>query len=88
MDLSDHLICVCCSSKRFSDPVHNVRMAIGNGMRADIWRTFINRFGHINIKEFYGATEGVTGFLNFPGKIGAVGRLHALHKVLLESKHY
>ncbi|XP_056595223.1 very long-chain acyl-CoA synthetase [Triplophysa dalaica] len=71
---------LCNTPKRFSDPVHNVRMAIGNGMRADIWRTFISRFGHIEIKEFYGATEGITGFLNFPGKIGAVGRLHAVHK--------
>lgn len=57
-------------------------MAIGNGMRADVWRTFISRFGHIDIKEFYGATEGLMGFLNYTGKIGAVGRVHALHKVL------
>ncbi|TRY89276.1 hypothetical protein DNTS_014788, partial [Danionella cerebrum] len=57
-----------------SDQVHNVRMAIGNGIRPEVWRTFIKRFGPIDIKEFYGATEGTLGFLNYTGRIGAVGK--------------
>uniref|UniRef100_A0A8C1NIL4 long-chain-fatty-acid--CoA ligase n=1 Tax=Cyprinus carpio TaxID=7962 RepID=A0A8C1NIL4_CYPCA len=63
-----------------NDQVHNVRMAIGNGIRPEVWRTFIRRFGNVDIKEFYGATEGTLGFLNYAGKIGAVGRVNYFHK--------
>uniref|UniRef100_A0A8C1R783 long-chain-fatty-acid--CoA ligase n=1 Tax=Cyprinus carpio TaxID=7962 RepID=A0A8C1R783_CYPCA len=63
---------LCNTPKRVSDQVHNVRMAIGNGIRPEVWRTFIRRFGNVDIKEFYGATEGTLGFLNYAGKIGAV----------------
>lgn len=51
-----------------------MRLAIGNGIRADVWRDFIDRFGNVEIKEFYGATEGNFGLVNYVGKIGAVGR--------------
>ncbi|XP_051545346.1 long-chain fatty acid transport protein 2-like [Myxocyprinus asiaticus] len=73
---------LCNTPKRFSDQVHNVRIAFGNGLRADVWRTFISRFGQIDIKEFYGATEGNMSFMNFAGKIGAVGRMNTFHKKL------
>ncbi|XP_051548253.1 long-chain fatty acid transport protein 2-like [Myxocyprinus asiaticus] len=73
---------LCNTPKRFSDQVHNVRIAFGNGLRADVWRTFISRFGHVDIKEFYGATEGNMSFLNFAGKTGAVGRVNPFHKKL------
>ncbi|XDV52721.1 hypothetical protein PO909_021399 [Leuciscus waleckii] len=73
---------LCNAPKRVSDQVHNVRMAIGNGIRPEVWRTFISRFGNVDIKEFYGSTEGTLGFLNFAGKIGAVGRVNYLHKKL------
>uniref|UniRef100_A0A8C2GBK4 long-chain-fatty-acid--CoA ligase n=1 Tax=Cyprinus carpio TaxID=7962 RepID=A0A8C2GBK4_CYPCA len=71
---------LCNTPKRVSDQVHNVRMAIGNGIRPEVWRTFIRRFGNVDIKEFYGATEGTLGFLNYAGKIGAVGRVNYFHK--------
>ncbi|KAK9952525.1 hypothetical protein ABG768_018359 [Culter alburnus] len=71
---------LCNTPKRVSDQVHNVRMAIGNGIRPEVWRTFISRFGHVDIKEFYGSTEGTLGFLNYAGKIGAVGRMNSFHK--------
>lgn len=71
---------LCNTPKRCSDQVHNVRMAIGNGMRADVWRIFLSRFGQIDIKEFYGATEGNIGFVNNGGKIGSVGRVNVVHK--------
>uniref|UniRef100_A0A671NMN7 long-chain-fatty-acid--CoA ligase n=1 Tax=Sinocyclocheilus anshuiensis TaxID=1608454 RepID=A0A671NMN7_9TELE len=71
---------LCNSPKRVSDQVHNVRMAIGNGIRPEVWRTFISRFGNVDIKEFYGSTEGTLGFLNYAGKIGAVGRVNYFHK--------
>lgn len=56
-------------------------MAIGNGMRPEIWREFLNRFGDIQIREFYGATEGNFFLLNYTGKIGAIGRDFYLHRV-------
>lgn len=56
-------------------------MAIGNGIRPEVWRTFISRFGNIDIKEFYGSTEGTLGFLNYAGKMGAIGRVNFFHKV-------
>lgn len=56
-------------------------MAIGNGIRPEVWRTFIKRFGNVEIKEFYGSTEGTLGFVNYAGKIGAVGRVNFFHKV-------
>ncbi len=56
------------------DRDHRVRIAIGNGLRADIWEEFRDRFGIPKILEFYGATEGNTGFMNFENKVGSVGR--------------
>uniref|UniRef100_A0A8D2IYN9 long-chain-fatty-acid--CoA ligase n=1 Tax=Varanus komodoensis TaxID=61221 RepID=A0A8D2IYN9_VARKO len=66
-----------------NDRDHNVRMAMGNGMRADVWKEFMCRFGPIRICEFYGATEGNIGFVNYPGKVGAVGRTSYLYKKLV-----
>ncbi|XP_073688034.1 very long-chain acyl-CoA synthetase [Garra rufa] len=71
---------LCNTPKHVSDQVHNVRMAIGNGIRPDVWKTFISRFGNVDLKEFYGSTEGTLGFLNYAGKIGAVGRVNFFHK--------
>lgn len=64
-----------------SDRDHRVRLAMGNGIRADTWADFLNRFGDIRICECYGATEGTIGFINYIGKIGAIGKEHFLHKV-------
>ncbi|RMZ80462.1 hypothetical protein DV737_g3039, partial [Chaetothyriales sp. CBS 132003] len=60
---------------------HHVRMAFGNGLRADVWDRFRDRFGVETIAEFYGATEGTAGTVNFSrnsfssGCMGAVGGL-------------
>ena len=37
---------------------HNLRTAFGNGLRPQIWREYMSRFGITRIGEFYGATEG------------------------------
>lgn len=58
-----------------------MRLAIGNGLRAEIWREFLNRFGEIEIREFYASTEGNVGFMNYAGKIGAIGRVNFFHRV-------
>ncbi|XP_074523054.1 long-chain fatty acid transport protein 2-like [Halichoeres trimaculatus] len=67
--------------KRDNDKDHKVRLALGNGIRADTWADFLERFGDIRICECYGATEGNVGFVNYVGKIGAIGREHFLHKM-------
>ncbi|NWX05424.1 S27A2 synthetase, partial [Caloenas nicobarica] len=65
---------LCNTPKRPDDREHGVRLALGNGLRADVWKEFLRRFGPVAIWEFYGATEGNAGFVNYAGKIGAVGR--------------
>uniref|UniRef100_A0A671Y3Q1 long-chain-fatty-acid--CoA ligase n=1 Tax=Sparus aurata TaxID=8175 RepID=A0A671Y3Q1_SPAAU len=73
---------LCSTPKRENDKGHKVRLAIGNGVRAEIWREFVSRFGNIQIKEFYASTEGNVGFVNYAGRIGAVGRVNFLHRKL------
>ncbi|XP_071345126.1 long-chain fatty acid transport protein 2-like [Trachinotus anak] len=72
---------LCNTPKRDNDRDHKVRLALGNGMRADTWADFLQRFGDIRICECYGATEGNVGFVNYIGKIGAIGKEHFLHKM-------
>ena len=43
---------------------HNVRAVVGNGLRAEIWDAFQQRFGISRICELYGASEGNIGFVN------------------------
>ncbi|NXN61211.1 S27A2 synthetase, partial [Rynchops niger] len=71
---------LCNTPKRPNDREHRVRMALGNGLRAEVWKEFLQRFGPISIWEFYGATEGNAGFINYTGKIGAVGRANIFLK--------
>ncbi|XP_037613187.1 very long-chain acyl-CoA synthetase-like [Sebastes umbrosus] len=72
---------LCNTPKRDNDRDHKVRLAIGNGMRADVWADFLQRFGDICVCECYGATEGNVGFVNYTGKVGAIGKEHFLHKM-------
>jgi fatty-acyl-CoA synthase len=60
---------------RADDRQHRVRIALGNGLRADIWEQFQQRFGIARIAEFYGATEGNVATLNRDNTVGSVGRL-------------
>uniref|UniRef100_A0A3B4ZM36 Long-chain-fatty-acid--CoA ligase n=1 Tax=Stegastes partitus TaxID=144197 RepID=A0A3B4ZM36_9TELE len=71
---------LCNQPQKLSDRNHKVRLALGNGLRADVWKNFLRRFGDVDIKEFYGATEGNLAFLNYSRKMGAVGRDNFLHK--------
>ncbi|XP_068034639.1 long-chain fatty acid transport protein 2-like [Anomalospiza imberbis] len=72
---------LCNAPKRADDREHGVRMALGNGMRAEVWKEFLRRFGPVAIWEFYGATEGNAGFINYTGKVGAVGRANRFVKL-------
>ncbi|XP_062994074.1 long-chain fatty acid transport protein 2-like [Elgaria multicarinata webbii] len=75
---------LCNAPKKDSDHNHNVRVAIGNGMRSEVWKEFLRRFGPIQIRELYGSTEGNAGFLNYTGKVGAVGRTNFIYKKLVQ----
>jgi fatty-acyl-CoA synthase len=57
---------------------HRLRLAIGNGLRGDIWEAFAARFAIPQILEFYAATEGNFSLFNVEGKVGAIGRVPSL----------
>ncbi|XP_068170096.1 long-chain fatty acid transport protein 2-like [Antennarius striatus] len=71
---------LCNMPKKNNEKYHSVRIAIGNGIRTDIWTEFLNRFGDIQVRELYAATEGNIGFINYTSKIGAVGRVNIVHR--------
>jgi fatty-acyl-CoA synthase len=54
---------------------HRLRLCIGNGLRADIWREFQQRFKIPAILEFYASTEGNVALYNCEGQPGAIGRV-------------
>jgi fatty-acyl-CoA synthase len=60
------------------DTGHRLRLAVGNGLRADIWEAFAERFSIPRILEFYAATEGNFSLFNVEGKPGAIGRIPPL----------
>ncbi len=52
-----------------------VRVALGNGLRADVWEPFQSRFGIPMIREFYSATEAPGAIFNLTGKVGSIGHV-------------
>jgi fatty-acyl-CoA synthase len=52
-----------------------IRVALGNGLRQDVWEPFQKRFNIPEIREFYGATEAPGIIVNLTGKTGSVGRV-------------
>ncbi|XP_045748047.1 long-chain fatty acid transport protein 6 isoform X2 [Mirounga angustirostris] len=73
---------LCKQPKREGEKDHQVRLAVGNGVRSDVWKEFLDRFGNIKMCELYGATEGNICFMNHTGKIGSVGRTNFFYKLL------
>ncbi|KAE8617916.1 hypothetical protein XENTR_v10009224 [Xenopus tropicalis] len=73
---------LCNVPKSDDDASHNVRMAIGNGLRTDVWSEFLRRFGEIQIYEFYASTEGNIAFVNYTNTVGSVGRVSSFYKKL------
>jgi len=57
------------------EQTHKLRMAFGNGLRAEIWAEVQSRFRIPHILEFYGSTEGNVALFNLDGRPGAVGRV-------------
>ncbi|XP_044131793.1 long-chain fatty acid transport protein 6 [Bufo gargarizans] len=74
---------LCKQPVRENERDHKVRMAVGNGVRTDVWKDFVTRFGDIKMCELYGATEGNVCFMNHTGKIGSVGRSNFFYKLLI-----
>ncbi|XP_049580583.1 long-chain fatty acid transport protein 2 [Syngnathus scovelli] len=73
---------LCNTPKKDNEKDHKVRIALGNGVRADVWSEFLKRFGDIKVKELYAATEGNIGFINYTSKVGAVGRMNFFHRLI------
>ncbi|KJH44847.1 AMP-binding enzyme [Dictyocaulus viviparus] len=53
---------------------HHMRLLYGNGLRAEIWQPFVDRF-RVKIGEVYGSTEGTSNLVNIDGHVGACGFL-------------
>ena len=52
-----------------------VRLFAGSGMRKDVWRRIVDRFGPVSVLEMYASSEANTVLANARGKkIGSVGR--------------
>jgi fatty-acyl-CoA synthase len=56
---------------------HRLRLCAGNGLRADVWAVFKDRFRIPQILEFYAATEGNVSLYNIEGVPGSIGRIPA-----------
>src|SRR5450755_173361 len=63
------------SAPGLAQPEHCIRLCCGNGLRADVWGPFKERFHIPEILEFYAATEANFSLYNCEGKPGAIGRI-------------
>jgi fatty-acyl-CoA synthase len=54
---------------------HRLRIACGNGLRADVWEKFQQKFRIPRVLEFYAATEANVSLYNVEGKVGAIGKV-------------
>ncbi|KAM9480829.1 long-chain fatty acid transport protein 2-like [Clarias gariepinus] len=80
MYIGEILRYLCTTPKSETDRQHMVRMAIGNGLRADVWQEFQRRFDVKHIKEFYAASDGNMSFINYAEKMGAVGKQNFFYR--------
>lgn len=58
---------------RATDGQHSLKKIFGNGLRPGIWQEFKTRFQIPHILEFYGASEGNTGFINILNLDNTIG---------------
>lgn len=56
---------------------HHLRLCCGNGLRADVWQPFKQRFRVPHVLEFYAATESNVSLYNCEEQVGAIGRVPA-----------
>lgn len=77
------------SPRNPDERLHNVKLAYGNGMRADIWAEFKDRFNIPTIGEFFASTEGPLALYNHQSGafgVGSVGRYGSIAGWLLLKK--
>jgi len=70
---------------------HKLKVAVGNGLRPEVWNDFQDGLRIPLVVEFYGATEGNGVLINFCEKAnlsarGAVGRMGALMKKVIPGR--
>lgn len=65
---------LCNQMARPIERAHRIRVILGNGLRPDIWKTCVDRFGVKAVREFYASTEGNTVMMNVNRSPGTVGR--------------
>ena len=63
------------SPKRDHENQHRLKVAVGNGLRPDVWEPFQQRFALPLVREFYASTEGNAPVLNLSGRPGMIGRM-------------
>jgi fatty-acyl-CoA synthase len=57
------------------ETAHSLRLACGNGLRAEVWGKFKIRFRIPRILEYYASTEGNFSLYNCEGRPGSIGRI-------------
>uniref|UniRef100_G3SR21 Long-chain-fatty-acid--CoA ligase n=1 Tax=Loxodonta africana TaxID=9785 RepID=G3SR21_LOXAF len=65
---------LCNGPQQPKDRKHMVCLAVDIGLWAEVWKTFQQHFGPIQIWEGYGSTEDNSGFVNHPGHCRALGK--------------
>lgn len=60
---------------RPDDRAHRLRVMMGAGIGADVWRVFTERFGVERILEGWSSTEANTSLINLDGVVGSCGRI-------------
>ncbi len=74
-ELGRYLVSMPAPREGGAERQHPIRLFVGVGMRADVWQRLRERFGAVQVLEFYGSTEGNVVLANLTGeKIGSVGR--------------
>lgn len=63
-----------------------MRLAVGNGLRPQLWKEFQSRFDIKRIGENYGSTEGNIGFLNIDNTPGVCGFVSVIVPALMTTK--
>jgi len=58
-----------------ADRAHRVRIMMGAGMTASVWRQFQERFGVERVLEGWSSTEANTTLINLDNRVGSCGRI-------------
>ena len=70
------------------DKNHGVKRLFGNGLRANVWKEFVERFGISDIREFYAASEGNCNVTNTCGEVGKVGWIGVTWPQIMRERLY